>query len=253
MHPGMKTIDDALELRRRHPRRVRDGRDRDRPPTSDGDWLTIVVVGAGPTGVEIAGQIRELAVRTLRDDFRTFDPASVRVLLLDGGKEPLATFGDDLSGHARSASSNARRRAAGWARASPASTRTASTCRPSDGTERIAAAHRRVGRGRAGVTARRDARRSDRRRGRPGRSHRHAARPHAARAPRGVRGRRHGDAEQPPRRRRGRDARQPARGEHDRAPLARRRRGEAVQVPRPRQRRRDRAVPRDLQRRDACA
>jgi NADH dehydrogenase len=55
------------------------------------------VVGAGPTGVEIAGQIRELASRSLRGEFRSFDPSSVRVLLVDGGKEPLATFGDRLS------------------------------------------------------------------------------------------------------------------------------------------------------------
>jgi NADH:ubiquinone reductase (H+-translocating) len=56
-----------------------------------------VIVGAGPTGVEIAGQIRELASRSLRGEFRSFDPAAVRVLLVDGGKEPLATFGDRLS------------------------------------------------------------------------------------------------------------------------------------------------------------
>ena len=60
----------------------------------------MAIVGAGPTGVELAGQIRELATRCLKGEFRTFDPASVRVLLLDGGKEPLATFGDRLSGKA---------------------------------------------------------------------------------------------------------------------------------------------------------
>jgi NADH dehydrogenase len=94
--PGMKTIDDALELRRRLlgafelAETARDADEQRR-------WLTIVVVGAGPTGVELAGQIRELAVRSIRTSFRRFDPASVRVLLLDGGKEPLATFGDRLS------------------------------------------------------------------------------------------------------------------------------------------------------------
>ena len=62
--------------------------------------LTMVIVGAGPTGVELAGQVRELALRCLKGEFRTFDPASVRVLLVDGGKEPLATFGDRLSGKA---------------------------------------------------------------------------------------------------------------------------------------------------------
>ena len=95
----MKTIDDALELRRRifgafeMAEVTTDPAERER-------WLTVVIVGAGPTGVELAGQVRELAVRCLKGEFRTFDPASVRVLLLDGGKEPLATFGDRLSGKA---------------------------------------------------------------------------------------------------------------------------------------------------------
>jgi NADH:ubiquinone reductase (H+-translocating) len=97
--PGMKTIDDALELRRRifgafEMAAVEDD------PAERAKWLTVVIVGAGPTGVELAGQVRELAVRCLKGEFRTFDPASVRVLLLDGGKEPLATFGDRLSGKA---------------------------------------------------------------------------------------------------------------------------------------------------------
>ena len=59
-----------------------------------------MVVGAGPTGVELAGQVRELATRSLRGEFRTFEASSVRVILVDGGKEPLATFGDQLSGKA---------------------------------------------------------------------------------------------------------------------------------------------------------
>jgi NADH dehydrogenase len=94
--PGMKTIDDALELKRRifgafeMAEAAIDEREQR-------EWLTIAVVGAGPTGVEIAGQIRELAVRSLRGNFRTFDPASVRVVILDGGKEPLSTFGHHLS------------------------------------------------------------------------------------------------------------------------------------------------------------
>ena len=94
--PGMKTIDDALELRRRifgafEMAETATEADEQR------DWLTIVVVGAGPTGVELAGQIRELATRSLRSEFRHFDPASVRVVLIDAGKEPLANFGDNLA------------------------------------------------------------------------------------------------------------------------------------------------------------
>ena len=94
--PGMKTIDDALELRRRifgafEMAEIAIDAQEQR------EWLTILVVGAGPTGVEVAGQIRELALRSLTGDFRTFDPRSVRVVILDGGEEPLATFGHDLS------------------------------------------------------------------------------------------------------------------------------------------------------------
>ncbi len=97
--PGMKTLDDALELRRRifgafeMAEMVDD-------PTEKGHWLTVVVVGAGPTGVELAGQVRELATRSLRGEFRTFESSSVRVVLVDGGSEPLATFGDQLCGKA---------------------------------------------------------------------------------------------------------------------------------------------------------
>jgi NADH dehydrogenase len=94
--PGMKTLDDALELRRRIFGAF-EMAENTTDPDEQREWLTIVVVGAGPTGVELAGQIRELAVRSLRDNFRTFDPASVRVLLMDGGEQPLATFGQDLS------------------------------------------------------------------------------------------------------------------------------------------------------------
>jgi NADH:ubiquinone reductase (H+-translocating) len=98
--PGMKTVDDALELRRRIFGAFEMA---ETAPTDDErrEWLTIAVVGAGATGVELAGQVRELAVRSLRWNFRTFDASSVRVLLLDGGKEPLASFGDNLSGKAR--------------------------------------------------------------------------------------------------------------------------------------------------------
>ena len=94
--PGMKTLDDALELRRRILGAF-ELAELATDPAEQREWLTIVVVGAGPTGVEIAGQIRELATRSLRGEFRSFDAASVRVLLVDGGKEPLATFGDRLS------------------------------------------------------------------------------------------------------------------------------------------------------------
>src|SRR4051794_27152275 len=94
--PGMKTIDDALELRGRilgafEMAAIEQDPDRRRT------WLTFVVVGGGPTGVEIAGQIAELSRRALPRDFHSLDASSARVLLFDGGKEILASFGHDLS------------------------------------------------------------------------------------------------------------------------------------------------------------
>ena len=96
-----------------------------------------MVVGAGPTGVEIAGQIRELASRSLRGDFRTFDPADVRVLLVDGGTEPFATFGDRLSA-ARHARCETRRRAPDGCTGRQ-HRRTGVDVKGSDGTQHIAA------------------------------------------------------------------------------------------------------------------
>ena len=93
--PGMKTIDDALELRARILKSfeiaefTRDEEARRRE-------LTFVVVGAGPTGVEMAGQIRELASTTLRKEFRNYDTASARVVLIDGADQVLPPFGPEL-------------------------------------------------------------------------------------------------------------------------------------------------------------
>jgi NADH dehydrogenase len=97
--PGMKTISDALTIRRRvfgsfeMAETATDPDERTRR-------LTFALVGAGPTGVELAGQIREVATKTLRDEFRQFKPEDARVLLFDGGDAPLASFGPDLSGKA---------------------------------------------------------------------------------------------------------------------------------------------------------
>jgi NADH dehydrogenase len=91
--PGMKSIDDALELRGRIfgafelAELATDPNEIDR-------LLTFVVVGAGPTGVEMAGQIAELARRTLRKDFRSIDPTSARVILLDAASQVLPPFGE---------------------------------------------------------------------------------------------------------------------------------------------------------------
>ena len=98
--PGMKSIDDALELR---------GRifgafelaELAATPVEQERALTFVVVGAGPTGVEMAGQIAELAHRTLRGDFRRIDPTQARIILVDAVDQVLPSFGDDLGGAAR--------------------------------------------------------------------------------------------------------------------------------------------------------
>jgi NADH dehydrogenase len=98
--PGMKSIDDALELR---------GRifgafelaELSEDPAMQSRLLTFVVVGAGPTGVEMAGQIAELAHRTLRRDFRRIDPSKARIVLVDGADAVLGTFGPKLADYAR--------------------------------------------------------------------------------------------------------------------------------------------------------
>ena len=94
--PGMKTIADALMIRRR----VFAAFEMAELATSAQEqrhWLTFALVGGGPTGVELAGQIRELATKTLRDEFRKIRPQDARVLLFDGGDVPLAGFGTRLS------------------------------------------------------------------------------------------------------------------------------------------------------------
>ena len=94
--PGMKTLDDALLIRRRiygafeMAESLPPGEERQR-------WLTFAVVGAGPTGVELAGQIRELAERTIAKEFHDIDPREARVILFDGVEAPLNTFGPELA------------------------------------------------------------------------------------------------------------------------------------------------------------
>ena len=98
--PGMKTIDDALELRGRI-FGAYELAELEQDPIELDAWLTFVVVGAGPTGVEMAGQIAELSRRTLQSNFRRIDPSTTRVVLLDAADAVLGTFGDELSSHAK--------------------------------------------------------------------------------------------------------------------------------------------------------
>src|ERR1700722_19252400 len=94
--PGMKTISDALTIRRRLYGAFELAESSD-DPDERRRRLTFALVGGGPTGVELAGQIRELATKTLHDEFRRVRPEDARVLLFDGGTEPLASFGPTLS------------------------------------------------------------------------------------------------------------------------------------------------------------
>lgn len=94
--PGLKTLEDALECRRRiltafeHAERTTD-------PDEIRALLTFVVIGAGPTGVEMAGAIREIALQVMVKDFRNIDPKHARVILVDAGPRVLAGYDDVLS------------------------------------------------------------------------------------------------------------------------------------------------------------
>ncbi len=94
--PGMNTISDALAIRHRVYGAF-EMADTATDPEERRRWLTFALVGAGPTGVELAGQIREVATKTLRAEFRSIRPEDARVLLFDGGSAPLAVFGPKLS------------------------------------------------------------------------------------------------------------------------------------------------------------
>ena len=94
--PGLKSIEDALELRRRilmafERAELEDDEDARRAN------LTFVVVGGGPTGVEMAGALREIAVETIPDDFRRIDTKTARIILLEGGPRLLASMSEEAS------------------------------------------------------------------------------------------------------------------------------------------------------------
>lgn len=100
--PGLKTLDDALELRRRVLSAFeRAEREPDR--TRQQDLLTFVIVGGGPTGVELAGALGEIARQALKSEFDNVDPASARILLVEAGPSILPTFPDSLRASARRA------------------------------------------------------------------------------------------------------------------------------------------------------
>jgi len=97
--PGLKTVEDATEIRRRILLAFERA---EREPDLDQRraWLTFVVVGGGPTGVELAGALGEIARDTLRQDFRHINPSEASILLLDGAERVLPTYPPDLSAEA---------------------------------------------------------------------------------------------------------------------------------------------------------
>lgn len=94
--PGLKTIEQATEIRRRVLTAFEEA-ELEEDPKRQRDLLTFVVVGGGPTGVELAGALGELSRFTLARDFRRIDPSVTRVILVEGGPRVLPAFSEDLS------------------------------------------------------------------------------------------------------------------------------------------------------------
>jgi len=94
--PGLKTLEDALEIRARI-LLAYEHAELETDPAKRAAWLTFVVVGAGATGVELAGTLAEIAHHTLRGEFRRFDPHKARVVLVEAGDRVLPPYPPDLS------------------------------------------------------------------------------------------------------------------------------------------------------------
>jgi NADH dehydrogenase len=100
--PGLKTVEDALEIRRRI-FLAYEAAEREATDDAQHEWLTFVVVGGGPTGVELAGALGEIGLHTLVKDFRTIDSTEVRVVLCEGRDRVLGTYPEHLSAAAKRA------------------------------------------------------------------------------------------------------------------------------------------------------
>ena len=98
--PGLKSIEDALEIRRRI-FLAYEAAERESDPVAQREWLTFAVVGAGPTGVELAGALGEIGLHTLAKDFRSIDPTEVRVVLFEGKDRVLLAYPEKLSAAAK--------------------------------------------------------------------------------------------------------------------------------------------------------
>jgi NADH dehydrogenase len=98
--PGLKTLEDAIAIRRRILIAF-ERAEREEDTLRQGQLLTFVIVGGGPTGVELAGTLAEIARQTLRDEFRTIDTTRARILLVEAGPTILQTFPENLRNAAR--------------------------------------------------------------------------------------------------------------------------------------------------------
>ncbi|MDB5946098.1 MAG: dehydrogenase, partial [Ramlibacter sp.] len=98
--PGLKTLDDAFEIRRRILLAF-EAAEKEPDPAQREPWLTFTVIGGGPTGVEMAGTLAEIARHTLAGEFRRIDPASANILLIEGSPRVLQAMPEDLSQRAR--------------------------------------------------------------------------------------------------------------------------------------------------------
>jgi len=98
--PGLKTIEDALSIRKRIFLAF-ESAEREPDPMKRRAWMTFVIVGGGPTGVELAGALAELAYHTLKEDFRHIDTAETRVILLEGMDRVLPPYPPKLSAQAK--------------------------------------------------------------------------------------------------------------------------------------------------------
>jgi NADH:ubiquinone reductase (H+-translocating) len=94
--PGLKTVEDAIEMRRKIFSAF-EAAEKETSPEKRRAWLTFVIVGGGPTGVELAGAIAEIAYHTMKDDFRNIDTSETQILLLEGLDRLLPPFAPELS------------------------------------------------------------------------------------------------------------------------------------------------------------
>ncbi len=98
--PGLKTLADAMAVRTRTLLAF-EAAERESDPERRRAWLTFVIVGAGPTGVELAGALAELSRHTLKREFRSYDPRTARVMLLEGAERVLPTYPAELGARAQ--------------------------------------------------------------------------------------------------------------------------------------------------------